>query len=164
MGRRAKPLPPLAELQRLFTYNPETGELLLKQGRQGSHRKAGDSACIEYKGYSRVNCFGTYYQAHRVAYLMGNGKEPVGVIDHLNGNGLDNRIANLRDASSEQNSRNRNHHAHGNTGVMGVHYSRDKYEVKIGVGRGVKKYLGRFDCFLDAVAARKSAEQKLGYR
>ena len=45
--------------------------------------------------------------AHRAAWIIYHGKNPVGVIDHINEDKKDNRIENLRDVSVSHNSFNR---------------------------------------------------------
>ena len=71
--------------------------------------------------------------------------------DHINGDKLDNRRANLRPltpAESRQNTR-----GHGATGVKNVHHRRDgKYEVRV--------VLGVFDCVEDAAAVAEAWRAK----
>lgn len=73
------------------------------------------------------------------------GKIPKGmVIDHINGDKLDNRIANLRICTSQQNSRNRRKkYSRSFSRYKGVYKSRNKYACRIyPSGRAV--YLGAF--------------------
>ena len=153
MGRRAKPLPPLAELQRLFTYNPETGELLRADGKKAGTVKAGA------KPYLRTMICGRQYLVHRICWKLLTGKEPSDVLDHVNGDGLDNRAANLQESDAFLNGNNLQR-----DGVRGVTWYRrtSKWLVHIRDGK-TQHHIGYFDNHLDAVAARKSAEQRLGY-
>jgi hypothetical protein len=79
-------------------------------------------------------------------------------VDHINGNGLDNRRSNLRPATSAENVRNRSGLRAGNTsGFRGVIWekSRSKWRAQIKVD-GRNRYLGRFD---DPAEAARFANQ-----
>ncbi len=62
------------------------------------------------KGYIRLHVAidGGYQKlmAHRVVWAMHTGQWPEGALDHVNGDRADNRIANLRSATAEQNASN----------------------------------------------------------
>jgi hypothetical protein len=86
---------------------------------------------------------------------------PAGVsIDHINGDGLDNRKENLRVCSTAENSRNRTRIAsHNKSGVTGVSYvkDRDKWLAQISVN-GKHKFLGYHDTVEQAARVRRIAE------
>lgn len=95
----------------------------------------------------------TYY-LHRV--ILGVGREAL--VDHENGDALDNRRGNLRGADHSQNTANRHAPTISNSGYKGVWFDRrrGKFMAHIGV-RGVKKTLGRFDTAHEAAAAYDAA-------
>ena len=57
-------------------------------------------------GYIAIRVCGKKYKAHRLAWLLVNGKWPEEEIDHINGVKTDNRYVNLRDVSKSENMRN----------------------------------------------------------
>lgn len=76
------------------------------------------------------------------------------LVDHRNGDGLDNRRSNLRQADSSQNAQNRRGHAIATSQFKGVHWNRQrrKWIAEIGY-RGVRTRLG---AFVDEVAAARA--------
>lgn len=83
------------------------------------------------------------------------------VVDHINGNPLDNRKSNLRVVTQQQNMMNQKQRSNNNSGITGVSYCKrlNNWRSEICVN-GKSIVLGYFDNFDDAVAARKSAEEK----
>lgn len=73
-------------------------------------------------------------------------------VDHINGNGLDNRRQNLRLCTRSQNNANRHRSQSKSTGVKGVHFEKctGKWRAEIHCD-GKRHTLGRFDC-LEAAA------------
>jgi hypothetical protein len=91
---------------------------------------------------------------HRVIARAPDGME----VDHINGNGLDNRPVNLRLATKSQNTMNRTAPSHNTSGVKGVYFNkaRSKWQAQITVG-GKTTALGRFDTLELASAAYAKA-------
>lgn len=107
--------------------------------------------------YRVVGMIGGRYLAHRVVWMMTYGTDPQ-VIDHINGDGQDNRVCNLRSVDHAENSKNRAIGKNNSSGHMGVARHKRKWKAKIG-GR----FLGLYDSVEQALAARKEAERQLGY-
>jgi hypothetical protein len=92
------------------------------------------------------------------------GEFPKQSIDHIDGDGSNNPIVNLRDVSHRDNQKNKRLYSNNISGVVGVSFrqSRQKWVAQINTPDGLKS-LGRFASFEDAVAARKAGEIKYGY-
>jgi hypothetical protein len=116
-------------------------------------------------GLSNVYAFRNYCKdkSKRTVYLhraiMG---EPDGFqVDHINGNGLDNRRVNLRLATRSQNQHNRGASSNNTSGFKGVtwHNGVKKWQAQIAFC-GKNKYLGRYDTVEAAHAAYAEASIK----
>jgi len=67
-----------------------------------------------------LNIDGTKWYMHRIIYAMFNDLSSENVIDHIDGNALNNKIENLRQISQKLNTRNSSRTRISNTGVLGV--------------------------------------------
>lgn len=83
------------------------------------------------------------------------------VIDHINGNPLDNRKCNLREATSQQNNFNMTNEGQGNNNRRGTTFNKNsgKWMAYIGVNNK-RIHLGYFDTEEEAIKAREEAEIK----
>ncbi|MDI9407802.1 MAG: HNH endonuclease [Candidatus Pacebacteria bacterium] len=91
------------------------------------------------------------------------GSPPDGfLVDHINGNGIDNRRANLRHATRAQNSRNQGIASHNTSGFKGVSIKKGakKYRAAICI-EGKMKHLGLFPTAEKAHAAYVAASLSL---
>lgn len=92
------------------------------------------------------------------ATILGSGPDHV---DHVNGNGLDNRRANLRRASRVENGQNRRLNTNNASGFKGVSFRKDtgKWRAEITL-RGQRMCLGNFEVPSAAHAAYCEAARK----
>ncbi len=139
-------------------YNQDTGVLTWKVKRPGPKTAIGmEVGSVKHDGRYRSFVLNhKRYYTHRVAWEMVNGPIPDGLcIDHIDGNGLNNQLSNLRVTTLSLNQRNRCIPKNSRTGVIGVvHHTRGGFSVYC-----VGKYVGYFKSFDDAVSARKNAEK-----
>ena len=92
-------------------YDPKTGKFLWKD-------EAGSINPVT--GYRYIKVRGKMRLAHRMAWAIYYGEEPNGLVDHINGDRLDNRIENLRIATYSQNSANAKLHTRNTSGLKGA--------------------------------------------
>lgn len=102
--------------------------------------------------------------ASRLIWAWHHGVWPSELVDHEDGDTLNDLIGNLRDVPDGTNSKNMKMHCGNKSGVTGVcqYGRRGKWKAEI-MADGVKTHLGVFDTIDDAAAARKSAERALGF-
>lgn len=94
-----------AEIKRRLRYEQNAGEFFWVDPTKYHAQLAGARAGTVRGGYAVIKLNGRAYRAHRLAWLYVYGHMPE-MIDHINGNRLDNRIANLRPCTMSENAKN----------------------------------------------------------
>ena len=101
--------------------------------------------CLDTKGYLFFKFKGKYFRVHRVVYFLHHGIWP-SMVDHIDGNRLNNDEDNLRSATNQENLRNMISRK-GSSDFKGVSFrprnKNKKYEAQIMVDRKYL-YLGSF--------------------
>lgn len=111
--------------------------------------------------YIRVRFAGKIYCNHRVIWEIFNGPIPQGMeIDHIDGNGLNNRIENLRCVIHSTNCKNLPKRVDNTSGSVGVTWGNKERRWIAVVGN---RRIGAFRELPDAIVARKREEKAHGY-
>ena len=168
-----KPMPTQEFLNECFLYDENSGQLIWKK-RPLSHFKnlcscnsqnsrfagkpAGNIVTSKRgKPYLAVEIspFGSF-KNHRIIWKLKTGLDPIVQIDHENGETLDNRFFNLREASVSQNQFNRGRQKNSKSGFKGVNARKDGgYVARISF-HGERKYLGYFNTAEQAFEAYRA--------
>jgi len=110
---------------------------------------------VKGKWYARRSIVGGVVLMHRE--IMNAPSDML--VDHINGNGLDNRQANLRLCTAQQNCSNSRPHG-GTSKYLGVSGHGDKWTAKL-MHNGETFRLGLFDDEVDAARARDAKAREL---
>ena len=155
----------MKELIEYLYYNKDTGEFKwIKSPSKYKPFKGRQAGTLSNKGKYKVIRFkGINYLCHRLAWYFIYRYTPEN-IDHINGNGLDNRIINLRDVAIIDNAKNTKIRIDNTSGVVGVRFNKltNKYEAYISHNKK-KIHLGLFNTIEEAVIARDMASIEYGY-
>lgn len=122
-----------------------------------------EALAADHKGYRRGRILGRCYYAHHVVFALTHGRWPAS-LDHDNRDRSDNRAANLVERSQSQNMKNQALRQNNTSGVSGVNWNArmSRWIARIN-NKMDRLYLGQFESFEDAVAARLEAEKRYGY-
>ena len=126
------------KLRSIASYDPETGLFTRKNG-----TKAGT---LSHHGYLRMKIDDKTYQAHRLAWLYVHGHMPTYSIDHIDGDKLNNRISNLREANRSQNNQNgrASERKHDLPRGVGISHPSGRFKASISLGNK-RRHLGTFN-------------------
>ena len=118
-----------------------------------------------HDGYLYCWSDGRRMRHHVHVWEKANGAVPSGYeIDHINGQRNDNRLENLRLVTRQENMRNAKKSKANSSGVTGVSWNKAKKRWRAYVMVGYKqKSLGYYADWFDAVCARMSANNQLGF-
>lgn len=163
-------------LRECFRYDADTGIMHWKERpvhhfpsereQKGLNKRyAGKVAgVISTYGYLTSNLLGRRVMIHRAAWIMTHGDIGMFQIDHINGIRTDNRIKNLRVVDNQENHKNMKLFSTNTSGVPGVSWDKRTRRWRVQIRHcGKWIYLGRFECFQDAVVARSVANEKYGF-
>ena len=134
-------LPPLERINQCLEVSTESPSGLVWKYREElppgmNKRFAGKRAgCVRISdgyGYWVVRIEDRLYRAHRIIYALIHGKDPLDrLVDHIDGNGLNNVEGNLRIATHVQNSCNSKKPSSNTKGFKGVFPRKDRWRAKV---------------------------------
>jgi hypothetical protein len=175
----ASPDPDL--VARTFDYDTMTGALIWKWrprdmfksdlawtgiNKRYTGKRAGHThTCTVGKKYVQVWFCGRLHYAHRIVWVMHNGPIPDGMqIDHVDGDGTNNRIENLRLVTPTENKRNMRKPKTNTSGYVGVTYDKraKRYVAMVGHKDGTT-YLGQAGTAEGAFALRQAYNAANGF-
>lgn len=175
---KARSMPSKEELDQVLKYDFETGEFrwrprplaMFKSGNSAKRPRSAKHSCNQWNshfagrpaaslksdGYYYINHNNRAMLAHRVAYKIMTGNDPV-EIDHIDGNRSNNKWSNLRNGTRSDNLRNLALRSTNTSGCHGVTFSKRQQKWTAHI------WLGTFDSKEEAVAIRKHYEAVLGF-
>lgn len=130
-------------LHNLFDY--KEGKLFWKVSNTNKIKIGDQAGYITKHGYRKIYVENKQHYEHRLIFMYHNGFLPK-LIDHIDGNKLNNNLSNLRIASHSQNMMNTKIKKTNTSGIKGVCWdkSRNKWFVRITVQNKTIN-IGRFD-------------------
>lgn len=151
----------LSEIKAILNYDEHTGRFVWARKKWGYKDK--EAGYINANGYRIIMIDRLNYSAARLAWFYVHGKWPKNQIDHINHDRADNRIANLREVTNQENQKNRSFTSN-SSGFRGVYWdsNRKKWAPKIKVNQ-VMINLGRFEDIEEAISMRLTAESEYGF-
>ena len=166
----------VSTLDDLLSYDSETGKLQWKV-RNREHFNCDWSFKVWNKRYSTTVALNTKtksghrsgrifdkgYLAHRVAWALHYGVWPDGELDHIDGDGSNNTIVNLRVVTSSENSMNTKVHGHNTSGHTGVYFENYSSRWVASAERRGKRVKARFKSKQEAIEYRDALSKELGF-
>lgn len=168
-----KELPEAELLHKIFFYDQETGILTYadrsddmflstRSAKSWRTKYSGQIAgsIVEYDGrkYIQIQLYKEKYVAHRIIWKMHYWKEPPEILDHIDGDGTNNRISNLREATIYQNGWNAKKSSRNKSGYKGVSFNREKNKWRAAIRINKRDILiGYYKSIEDAAQAYQKA-------
>lgn len=162
----------LSELRRRFAYDPNSGAVKRVSGPRHYFgdivgERAGQPPGRDRYMKAHITIGGKRHRiyVHHIAWFLHYGAWPPRGIDHVNGDGRDNRLVNLRLATKSQNAHNSDMLPHNTSGYRGVSYdARGRvYRAMLTTtrdGKQVHYRLGGFDSAELAASAYEHAARR----
>lgn len=153
------------DLKELLDYDPNTGLFHWRVNPPRGRRLKGKVAGTKksHKGYVTILIHRRRYKAHNLVWLYVHGKWPADQLDHIDRDGTNNAVSNLREATASENNQNKLKQANNTSGYAGITIRKDRpkkpYRVAVCVqGRSSR---GHFASLSEARAWREKTVKQL---
>jgi hypothetical protein len=141
-------------LREILDYDPDTGEFRWRVRKRTSLRAGEIAGCRAGSAHWCIGIDGRTYRANQLAWLYVKGEWGRPVVDHRDGNPLNNRWSNLRLSSYSNNVANQSRKQSNTSGFKGVHRDRRRGKWIAQIKKNGRQYwLGRFETAEQAHAA-----------
>lgn len=153
------------ELKDALDYNESTGIFTWKISPMSKVKSGSVAGTIrKIDGYIHIQYKGKIYKGHRLAWFFVYGVMPLNQIDHIDHNGSNNAISNLREVDNSLNQRNGGFRSDNTSGFVGIywHKKRNSWCAKLTVN-GKNIHIGWYRNKEDAIKARKDANRQFGF-
>ena len=126
------------DVLQLFEY--KDGDLYWKSDRaRGKIKKNSKAGSLSTKGYHRLMIGYKEIPTHRVIFLYHKGYFPK-VVDHIDGNTLNNKIENLREATVQTNQYNRKKGINNTSGCKNVSWNKKQNSWQVHIKQSKKVF------------------------
>ena len=154
-------------LFQVFVVDLDGGRLHWRQPSKFHNEKAGREAGCAWRSHSgkqywHVKIDGRTYKRGRLIFFLAHGRFPSPCLDHINGNSLDDRLANIREATITQNAWNHKRRAKRSLLPMGVRLisASGRYQARIAFNKSMI-HLGAYDTPAEAAFAYQAKRREL---
>lgn len=128
-----------------FLFDYKDGELYWKFSLSSKSPKGCIAGSIKNDKYRRIAINKKPYLAHRLIFMMFHGYMPK-IVDHIDGNRINNRIENLREATHSQNQWNAGKNKNNTSGYKNVTWNTRKSKWLVNIRTHKKDiHIGYFD-------------------
>lgn len=167
----------LEYVRKCFNYEPDTGILRWSEERPKEDFKSKESytrylkhkvgtiagsprKVTENLTYQYLSIHSTHIYAHHIVWFLEHGKWPDPMLDHIDGDGSNNRLSNLRECVSKDNQKNTKKYKSNSSGVTGVSWAGGRKYFTAYIGQD---NLGCCLTLFEACCRRKAEEIKRNY-
>jgi hypothetical protein len=156
-----RPLPTQQELHELFEYRD--GNLYWRNNRSNNTLAGSRAGTIKKNSYCQIHFSGKPYVAHRLIYSMFYDDLTTELeVDHIDNNPGNNKIENLRIASSSENKHNQSIRKNNTSGVKGVSWDTQANKWKAQICKdGKNQHIGHFTDLAEATIKIEQVRNQL---
>lgn len=151
----------LDEAKEILAYEASTGLFFWRKKISRKVVVGKTAGCVGGHGYFEIRIHGVKHKGHRLAWLLTHDVWPPNEVDHINGDRSDNRLCNLRLATSCENKQNASRRSDNSSGHPGVSWYKKTGSWRADIQlNGKQKYLGSFHVLEDAISAYQAAKSE----